>query len=186
MSIIKELRKKSGFTQTDLSKETGLSLRTIQRLEANNKKPKGHTLVALSEVFNMEPSGLLNKFTAKEEVSDSDSLSIKIINLSALSLFIIPFGNILFPIIIWYKKRQSKIVDETGRRIINFQIIWSILLCILLSVSPFLGDKIPSPIPLILIILFTAMLINIMIISFTAISLQRNNLNFLNLPIRFL
>jgi transcriptional regulator with XRE-family HTH domain len=32
MSIIKNIREKSGFTQAELAKKTGLSLRTIQRL----------------------------------------------------------------------------------------------------------------------------------------------------------
>jgi transcriptional regulator with XRE-family HTH domain len=37
MSIIKIKREQLGFTQIDLSEKTGLSLITIQRLEASNK-----------------------------------------------------------------------------------------------------------------------------------------------------
>ena len=62
MSIIKNIRKKSGFTQMELSEKSGLSLRTIQRFESKNKEPKGHTLTVLSEVFDMEPATLQDKF----------------------------------------------------------------------------------------------------------------------------
>ena len=51
MSIIKNTREKSGFTQAELAKKTGLSLRTIQRLEASNKEPKGHSLKVLQSVL---------------------------------------------------------------------------------------------------------------------------------------
>ena len=36
---IKNLRLKKGYTQLDLSKKSGLSLRTIQRIEKNEVKP---------------------------------------------------------------------------------------------------------------------------------------------------
>lgn len=35
---IKELRKKKGLTQVDLSEKSGLSLRTIQRIENNENQ----------------------------------------------------------------------------------------------------------------------------------------------------
>lgn len=186
MSIIKQTREQSGYTQIDLSEKTGLSLRTIQRLEASNKEPKGYTLKMLSDVFNIEPSVFQEKFFSAQQNNASEILSIKFINLSVLTFFVIPFGNIIFPLIMWRKKRQSKLVDKTGRKIINFQIIWSIALSFLLCISSFTKIFLFSYTPLILVVLFAAMAINIIVIGFTAILLQRNNLDFLNLPIKFL
>ena len=52
MNIVKEIRAKSGWTQAMLAEKTGLSLRTIQRLESSNTPPKGYSLEVLANVFN--------------------------------------------------------------------------------------------------------------------------------------
>lgn len=46
-----------------------------------------------------------------------------LIHLSALTQFIIPFGNFIFPIIIWNsKKNDSEFIDYSGKQTINFQL----------------------------------------------------------------
>ena len=49
---IKELRKKFNYTQSELSELSGLSIRTIQRLENNEVSPSSYTLKVLSDIFN--------------------------------------------------------------------------------------------------------------------------------------
>ena len=185
-NILKKHREKIGATQADLAEKTGLSLRTIQRLETNIKAPKGHTLKVLADVFDLPPAELQKEFHSLNHSKSSDNLSIKLINLSALAFAGIPFGNIILPVIIWSKKRESKVIDEVGRRIINFQVLWSIMLCVLLSISPFVNPYFFPSKPLILIVLAIAVFFNFVVIGFTAVSINRNNLNFLNLPIKLL
>lgn len=54
-----------------------------------------------------------------------------ICHLSALSGYVIPFGNLIVPIIIWsMKKDEFPMVDAHGKEVINFQIsmtIWMII-----------------------------------------------------------
>ena len=54
-----------------------------------------------------------------------------ICHLSALSGYVIPFGNLIAPIIIWsMKKDEFPMVDAHGKAVINFQIsitIWIII-----------------------------------------------------------
>ena len=54
-----------------------------------------------------------------------------ICHLSALSGYVIPFGNLIAPIIIWsMKKDEFPMVDAHGKAVINFQIsitIWMII-----------------------------------------------------------
>lgn len=185
-NILKYHREKLGATQADLAKKTGLSLRTIQRLETSNKAPKGHTLTVLSSAFGLAAVELQGEFQNINQSKTSDTLSIKFINLSALACLGIPFGNIILPVILWNRKRESKIVDEVGRKIINFQILWSVMLCILLSVSPFINPYLFPSKPLILIVLALAFVLNLIVIGFTAASINRNDLSFLNLPIQLL
>lgn len=185
MGIIKRNREQLGYTQQELSNRTGLSLRTIQRLESSNKIPKGHTLIVLAEVFKMEPSALQEQIKSFEQTEILETEYIRLINLSILSFFGIPFGNVIFPIILWKRKRTSKIVDEIGRRIINFQILWSAILCLLLCITPFVNISFVE-LPLILLVLFVAMTINIIVVIATAMKLKNENFDFLNLPIRFI
>jgi len=184
MSIIKELRKKAGFTQMDLADKTGLSLRTIQRLETGTTTPKGHSLQVLSKVFDVETTLLQETALVETQAKETDKLSITLINLSTLAFFIIPFGNIILPFILWSKKRKSKLVDEIGRQIINFQLLWTITLCLLLCISPFINLALSFSFPLILIVLFIALGINLVVICTTALMIQRGKNDFLNLPIR--
>lgn len=54
------------------------------------------------------------------------------IHLTSLSQYFIPFGNFIFPIIIWAtSKDKSAFVDEQGKEVINFQLslfIYSLVL----------------------------------------------------------
>lgn len=48
-------------------------------------------------------------------------------HLSALCGYIVPFGNIIAPLIIWLAKRdQSSFIDDQGKEALNFQITVSI------------------------------------------------------------
>ena len=52
-------------------------------------------------------------------------------HLSALSGFIIPFGNILGPLIIWLMKKDTMpLVNEHGKEALNFQITVAIAMII--------------------------------------------------------
>lgn len=45
------------------------------------------------------------------------------LHLSALTQYVIPFGNYIFPIIIWSsKKNESEFVDNNGKNVLNFQL----------------------------------------------------------------
>ena len=49
---IKELRKKKGLTQIELSERTGLTERTIQRIENHEVEPSKHSLKEIGNVLN--------------------------------------------------------------------------------------------------------------------------------------
>lgn len=186
LNIIKNIREQFGYTQAELAQKTSLSLRTVQRLESSNKEPKGHTLKVLSDVFDIDPLMLQEKFQSIEDTQNSEKTSIQLLNLSILSFIGIPFGNLIFPFIIWRKNRSSKLVDEVGRRIINFQIIWWIIVSMLLCISPFISRKFFSNTQIILYVLFAGYTFNVVIVFITAMKLKRNDFNFLKISLRLL
>lgn len=58
-------------------------------------------------------------------------------HLAALAGFVIPFGNLIGPLIVWQvKKNEMPFVDDQGKEALNFQITVSlaVLVCIILLV----------------------------------------------------
>ncbi|GAA6772473.1 helix-turn-helix domain-containing protein [Flavobacterium sp. CGRL2] len=117
---VKILREEKNMTQNELAEKSGLSLRTIQRIEAGNIL-KGFTLKTIAQSLETEPENLI----ATKENSEIERA--KLINLSALSGFIIPFGSIIFPLILTYKTKDFK-NRELGKQIISIQIFLSLIL----------------------------------------------------------
>jgi transcriptional regulator with XRE-family HTH domain len=62
---IKELRIKKGLTQQQLADETGITLRTIQRIENNEVKPSLYSLNALSRALETNFSESIPKIDKK-------------------------------------------------------------------------------------------------------------------------
>ncbi|WP_445452192.1 DUF4870 domain-containing protein [Flavobacterium sp. 25HG05S-40] len=57
-----------------------------------------------------------------------------VLHLSTLTQYIIPFGNYIFPIVIWSSKKESDFVDTNGKQVLNFQLsmfLYSALLCLI-------------------------------------------------------
>ncbi len=53
----------------------------------------------------------------------SNNTTAALINLSTLTQYFIPFGNFIFPIIIWSaNKDKSEYIDQQGKETINFQL----------------------------------------------------------------
>lgn len=158
-------REKNNITQTLLAEKSGLSLRTIQRVE-NGNTLKGFTLKSLAKALEINPENLLNKKLDLEK--------IKIINISTLSFFIIPFGNLILPAILTFKSKNEK-TKLLGKDILSIQIIWTITTSVLLIISPFIQRWLLINIPLLIIVLIVLICINIFITFKNAISLANKS-----------
>jgi transcriptional regulator with XRE-family HTH domain len=120
---VKELRKRKGLSQEDLSENSGVSLRTIQRIENAETEPTGETLKRISNALNVVPEELID-WTIIE-----DRGYLKAMNLSALTFILFPLLGILVPLIMWVaKKDKLKDVNKVGKKVINFQITWTLIL----------------------------------------------------------
>lgn len=120
---IKNLRNRKGFSQEELSVKTGLSLRTVQRVENGETEPRGDTLKRLALAFGVSADEIVD-WTVQEDKGLLTSL-----NLSALSFIFFPILGILVPLIIWISKKDKiKNVNKVARDLLNFEITWNILL----------------------------------------------------------
>lgn len=136
MSELKKIREKRNLTQEELAEKSGISVRTIQRIEAGTT-PKGYTLKTLAESLDVSENDLLTSETIKEEIVIDEVIDtteknhslfnsglIKIINLSSLPFAWLPIANFLLPLLImFFTKEKSPIVKQ----IISLQIFLAII-----------------------------------------------------------
>ncbi|MCF8716277.1 helix-turn-helix domain-containing protein [Joostella atrarenae] len=128
---VKELRNRKGFSQEQLSEESKLSLRTVQRIEKGESIPRGDTLLKLTQALGVTPDDLLEW----ADVEDKGYLTL--LNFSALAgLLFHPLLGIIIPLVMWIlKKDKIKFVDNYGKKIISFQITWTLLLYSIIMIA---------------------------------------------------
>ncbi len=177
-SIVQHLREGKNLTQTQLAEKSGLSLRTIQRIEAGNI-PKGYTLKALASTFETEPEMLL----PSNEIDKIDS--VKLINFSSLVGLILPFGGVVFPLILTYKAKDPKI-KELGKSIVSVQVILAVVLAVSQIASPFIQKGLSLQFPLFLLPLLLILCAKLLVVILNGISLNNKNDLHKNLKINYL
>ena len=119
---VKTLRNRKGYSQEELSEKTGLSLRTIQRIENGETEPRGDSLKRLATVFEVSPDEIVD-WTVQEDKGFLVSF-----NLSALSFLVLPLGGIIVPLILWISRKDKiKGLNDLAKDLLNFQITWVIL-----------------------------------------------------------
>jgi len=120
---IKELRTRKGFSQEELAETAEINLRTVQRIESGETEPRGDTLKRLANALNVTADELID--WAEQE----DNGFLVLLNLSALSFIIFPLLGTIVPLALWFlKKDKIKNLNEIGKRLINFQISWCMLI----------------------------------------------------------
>ena len=62
---LKEIRTSLNISQKELSEKTGLTLRTIQRIENNEVKPSLYSMKVISEALEITSSEIIEKFDIK-------------------------------------------------------------------------------------------------------------------------
>ena len=130
-SQIKQRRVTLGLSQQELADLTGLSIRTVQRIENGETTPRGFSLRKLAEVLKLTPEDV--------PVQDNSTTSfiMAVMHLLALSFFVKPFLGPVLPFLLWiWKKDESRELDTAGRRIINFEL--TLLLGLLLLYASFI------------------------------------------------
>lgn len=179
MNKIKQLRTAAKLTQSQLAEKTGLSLRTIQRAESASEAPKGHTLKVLDEFFK---DNILTAAT----VTDNAVSALKKINFSALLFIFLPFIHLLFMFLIWRKYKNSQVVNEAGRQIINFQILWSIGYLFAIIISSFIQAKLLTNFRLILLVLLLGTVYNIIMTLRTGKRIHNKDMNLFSTNFRLM
>lgn len=171
---IKTLREQKHLTQEELSQESGISIRTIQRIEAG-QKPKGHTAKALAKALDLD----LNTIDNTEQVTENRNYSlIKIINLSSAFVSFIPLLNIIVPLAIMYFGKQ---INSLTKQILSIQILWTIISTLIFFLAGFLKTTLSLSRHLMLWVFVILILINIILVLVNSANLDKNKKLFFKL-----
>lgn len=170
---VKELRNKKGFSQEILAEKSGLSIRTIQRIENNETVPRGDTLKRLAIALDASPDEIID-WKIQE-----DQNFLRFMSLSSLWFLIFPLLGIIIPLVMWIQKKDKlKNVNELGISMMNFQITWTIIVSIIfIFLSMIIPDINPLNVPTLLILLSPIILLylyNIIVIISNTIRISKN------------
>ena len=177
MSKLKVIRESNNLTQEELSEKSGISVRTIQRIETG-KNPKGYTLRILAKVLEVEENKLINTepiqniteiVEEKEKLEEAILINysyLKLINLSSIPFIITPPLNIIIPLVLMFAMKQKNILSK---QLISIQIVWTILAPIVFIIGIFL--KLGHKFTLILMILIA--LSNVFVVLRNAIEIDK-------------
>lgn len=174
MSKLKQVRENRNLTQQELSEESGISVRTIQRIESGIE-PKGQTLKLLADTLGIKEDDLVQKESTETQIN---STLIKIINLSSLPLTVIPPANIIIPLIIMFVKKEF---NQLTKQIISIQIMWLIVAAIIFFLSAIMGKWFSFGRKFILMVMILLVLSNVLIILRNAAEIDKKGKLFFRL-----
>ncbi|MEJ2583543.1 MAG: helix-turn-helix domain-containing protein [Robiginitalea sp.] len=175
---LKALREQKHLTQEELSEASGISIRTIQRIEAG-QLPKGHTAKALAKALDIALDSLQNTDLTTE---DRDYSLIKIINLSSAFVTFIPLLNIILPLAIMHFRKQY---NSITKQIVSLQILWTIVSTLIFLLTGFLKISLSLSRYITIWVLIALILINLILILVNAASIDRNKELYFKLNFKF-
>jgi len=120
------LRRQNGLSQEQLANQSGVALRTVQRIEAAAVAAHLQTLSLLAKTLAVDVS----EFTSSPMLANNEATKnwLMLLHLSPIIGSAFPGGSLLVPIALWFYKRKDSIEFDThGRTIVNFQITMSIV-----------------------------------------------------------
>ncbi len=127
-------RQQKGFTQEELADLSGLSVRTIQRIESGESHPRSYTLRVIANALGRHYEDLVKVETpapvvADQQIASNDRHFLQLFNLSCFSYFIIPWVHFMIPN--YLLKKQNSLQKETvelSRKLLRQQIYWTVML----------------------------------------------------------
>jgi transcriptional regulator with XRE-family HTH domain len=189
---LKHFRRLCGLSQEALAEASGISIRTIQRIEKGLSSGNAYTISTLAKALNvnsidllvpelnMPAADLVTQTTTTVAVSEESRGCLKLLNLSSICVILVPLSNLVFPAIILWRNRENEVVNGDGRKILSFQILWVLFtLLLMITILPlmlFLFEPLRrGGLPLAVPLYFISVLLNVYCTIRFAFDLNRNS-----------
>lgn len=163
---IRELREQQLLTQEELAIKAGISVRTLQRIEAG-QQPKGNTAKVIAEALQFDIAEI---HKSQEQKEDINITWVKLINISSLVVIWLPLLNIILPFAFAFWKKQF---NQLTKQIISLQVFWTILSFTIFIIAALLKNALSLTNQFTLWILIILILLNLAIILINTYSLDR-------------
>lgn len=128
-SKLANYRRIKGLSQQQLADVSGVSARTIQRIESGKVEAHPATLKMLADALEVETEELTvnEQLPESPEIKNGDKIKPVFHILALIGLFFPVFNIILPGIFLLFKKDESPDYDLEGKSTVNFQITMSLL-----------------------------------------------------------
>ncbi len=121
-------RRQQGLSQEQLSTLSGVSARTIQRIEKGTVEAHGATLKLLADALAIDAQLLLSEVppATVPTVTKPAAKLTPLFHALALLGLLFPVLNIVLPAALWFlKKEEHPEYEQEGKLVINFQLTMS-------------------------------------------------------------
>ncbi len=175
---LKHFRYINCLSQEKLAETSGISIRTIQRIEEGKSVGSGYTINALTKALNINSTDLVNSVSQNTLPVSNNASKLKILNFSAITMLVIPLANIFIPAYIYWKNRDDEKVKDIGSKIVSFQIFWTLATLLISIIVPALllllfSTLRTGSIPLFVPIYFISAFLNIYFVIQFAININK-------------
>ena len=133
---LKTYRQMNSLSQEQLAEQSGISIRTIQRIEKGIATGSAFTLKALANTLHISTTDLKTQKIVYALPQYNNQSQLKWLNLSVLSVLLIPLTNIIIPVFLFWKNKTNEAINTEGRRVISFQILWTLVTLFLMLIIP--------------------------------------------------
>lgn len=180
---LKEHRLAKHLSQKELADHSGISLRTVQRIEKNESAGSPYVIRTLCKTLGIETNSLLQR--ADDSVGHKGSQEViaeaitpnrylKYINISSVSVLLFPFLNLVVVTGTYLILKKRFVIPNdmaNAQKILSFQIIWSVATLIILIFTPLIDHwflhigevlEIPLFIWIYLVLLFSHLIITML------------------------
>jgi transcriptional regulator with XRE-family HTH domain len=176
---LKEHRLAKHMSQQDLADHSGISLRTVQRMEKNESAGSPYVIRALCKpsvlkrIVFCNGQMMMGPTAFQEVIVEPVPLNryLKYINVSSLSVLLFPFLNLVVVTGTYLILKKRFVIPNdraTAQKILSLQILWSVITLIMLIFTPLIDHwflhigevlEIPLFIWIYLVLLFSNLLI---------------------------
>lgn len=189
---LKTYRELNQLTQQELAKQSGISLRTIQRIESGSSKGSAYVIKSLCKTLGIELSQLaLSETEANtDEAIQVTQPQLNWINLSTILGLIFPGLNLLIPALLYRGFKDQINNQPLARKMLSFQAFWLIGTLIILFIVPpmvhaVMGMREYGSYPLFVWLYVACVCINLMVIIRTSILMQQSGMPLRAVPSLF-
>ncbi|MEQ5790693.1 helix-turn-helix transcriptional regulator [Muricauda sp. NFXS6] len=131
-----QLRNMQKLSQEELSEMSGISVRTIQRIERGEVTPRPYTIRKLAEVLHTTLDEFNTEMVKETDSGLSSDAKLNRFFMANLLVLTFPIVFLLVPFVIWKNNDWSAESSLICKKVLSFQVIWICFTAIMVFLTP--------------------------------------------------